>query len=160
MREISRQYEGIWWNMKKYELELLSSYIDRGTWKNYELVPLGEGGGRKIRVGGRREQRHETCKNRPMKKYKGIMKKWGENVKKYEGNEKKKEKIWRKYDETELGIFPVLYIFHIISDMFHVLTEPPFSSNPGRLLGSCKYTPPLPPSLMMSYWGKLSCFMS
>jgi len=24
--------------------ELLSPYIDRGTWKNFELVPLGGGG--------------------------------------------------------------------------------------------------------------------
>ena len=33
--------------------ELLSTYIDRGTWKNFELVPLG-GGGRvaKYEIGG------------------------------------------------------------------------------------------------------------
>ena len=59
-------------NMKEYEQNtnkigrnmkyLLSPYIDRGTWKNFELVPLGGGGGvRKIRVAG------EVGENKDMK---------------------------------------------------------------------------------------------
>ena len=39
--------------MKEYE-GILSPYIGRGTWKNFELVPLGGGGG----VGERKDMKH------------------------------------------------------------------------------------------------------
>ena len=55
--EIWRKYEEIWRNKK----ELLSPYIGRGTWKNFKLVPLGQGGFAKYELGGRREKRHEIC---------------------------------------------------------------------------------------------------
>ena len=48
--------------------ELHSPYMDRGTSKNSEAVPLGEVGSQNTSLGrGRREKRHETCQN--MSKY-------------------------------------------------------------------------------------------
>ena len=57
MKDIKKNegYEG---NMK----ELLYPYMDPGTWKNSELVPLGGVGGSQNTSGGggTREKRHET----------------------------------------------------------------------------------------------------